>query len=465
LSRRSAFNRWACGLAFLLVLALPDAAVGQGGGILSRATLVSPGALVQGQLSRDTPDTYAFHATAGQRFVLELTGDEILVELRAPNGATKLALPQALRHFAVLPAKTGLHFLRLEWHPWNPGSGQYQFLLREVADPQGETPATAADLALGEDAAAGSDFPDDVDVFRLAAIPGKRLLVSLRDVPAELRITIEVRDGSRLLSRHRTSGGDFSFPVLPETPLFLDLRTPYEPQGRRYRVQVEETGDDHPESPAGAVALEPGGPALASTLGLEDRDVFAIDALAGQLFLIKVNSSPVFPRQSFFADLLGPDGQVIEKQLSSFLVLRAERDGRHFLSIRSRFQQAASLGYDIALSAPIQEDHGDVAALATPVAVDGAGVPGLWEHPDDVDFFSFAAAAGETLEIEAAGSEADSDPLLTLLDATGATLAEDDDSGGPWKARLAFTFPVAGTYFTRVDPSVGSYVLTVRRLP
>lgn len=97
--------------------------------------------------------------------------------------------------------------------------------------------------------------------------------------------------------------------------------------------------------------------------------------------------------------------------------------------------------------------------------MDGPATAGVREHPEDVDVFSFAAAAGETLEIEATGTEADADPLLTVLDGAGTPLAEDDDSAGNRNARLQLTFPTSGTYFARVSPSPGSYLVTVRRLP
>ena len=104
------------------------------------------------------------------------------------------------------------------------------------------------------------------------------------------------------------------------------------------------------------------------------------------------------------------------------------------------------------------DDHGNTAASATAMAVNGssggittASAAGVIERPSDVDFFSFAAGAGSaTITLSPAARSANLDALIKLVDASGAVLASANPTGA-LNASLTFTLPSAGTYYVSVQ--------------
>ncbi|UBV44856.1 S8 family serine peptidase (plasmid) [Deinococcus taeanensis] len=79
----------------------------------------------------------------------------------------------------------------------------------------------------------------------------------------------------------------------------------------------------------------------------------------------------------------------------------------------------------------------------------------IFGSPQDVDYFQFTGAAGDQIKAEmlaAAQLGGKLDAYLTLLDASGKVLAENDDRGTPRidsDAEVTFTLPAAGTYYLR----------------
>lgn len=91
-----------------------------------------------------------------------------------------------------------------------------------------------------------------------------------------------------------------------------------------------------------------------------------------------------------------------------------------------------------------------------------------------LDFFEeqsywFVANAGETIVISmrATNSTQELDPFITLYDAVGFVLANDDDSGGGLNAELVFQLPEAGLYKIGAGSysasSSGAYEIRVAR--
>jgi hypothetical protein len=75
-------------------------------------------------------------------------------------------------------------------------------------------------------------------------------------------------------------------------------------------------------------------------------------------------------------------------------------------------------------------------------------ISGRIDEARDVDLFRFSATKGDklTFRVESRALGFPLDPALRLMDATGKTLAEVDDSGGGRDAELAFTAPADGEY-------------------
>ena len=81
------------------------------------------------------------------------------------------------------------------------------------------------------------------------------------------------------------------------------------------------------------------------------------------------------------------------------------------------------------------------------------------------DIWQFQGTAGQTVTIDVRSDEFDT--YMQLLDAGGAKLGEDDDSGGNLNSRLTFTLPSTGLYQIVVNNAggsrrVGVYTVSIR---
>ena len=107
----------------------------------------------------------------------------------------------------------------------------------------------------------------------------------------------------------------------------------------------------------------------------------------------------------------------------------------------------------------IAGDHGDTPETATLLGY-GSGAPGTLETRDDVDVFRLDLQGRAELLITSHG---DTDARGRLLDAAGAPIAEDDDSGTDLNFLMRETVD-GGVYYVEVSSAfdAGSYVLLAR---
>ncbi|MBN1417598.1 MAG: PPC domain-containing protein [Planctomycetes bacterium] len=92
-------------------------------------------------------------------------------------------------------------------------------------------------------------------------------------------------------------------------------------------------------------------------------------------------------------------------------------------------------------------------------------INGRIDRPGDKDLFAFRARAKERLVIEVFARRLESplDAIITIIDARGRELAENDDTVDPSEslvthhadARLVYTFPAAGEYVARIRDAQG----------
>ena len=102
------------------------------------------------------------------------------------------------------------------------------------------------------------------------------------------------------------------------------------------------------------------------------------------------------------------------------------------------------------------DDHADSIRGATAAAV-GAPVKGILEYAFDTDFFVFDAVEGEAYEIAVAPGTLE-DPTVTLYDADGLWLDDDDDSGGSLAPLLFWSADTSGPIYVEVGGyGAGSY--------
>lgn len=99
----------------------------------------------------------------------------------------------------------------------------------------------------------------------------------------------------------------------------------------------------------------------------------------------------------------------------------------------------------------IESEPNNVREEASAGVVPGA-MNGVIEKPGDEDFFKFTAKRGQQFDVRVYARETLRSPLdavLTIQNANGGNIGENDDSGGP-DSYLRFNCPADGDYFVKV---------------
>jgi hypothetical protein len=117
---------------------------------------------------------------------------------------------------------------------------------------------------------------------------------------------------------------------------------------------------------------------------------------------------------------------------------------------------------------PILDDYGDTAADATLIT---SGAAGSIEEAYDTDWFKLDLTTDKVYTFDLFGSSSNSltDPVLTLYDAAGNTLAHSDNANGGLDSQISdFTPTTNGTFFLEArayNDLTGSYQLDVTEAP
>ena len=110
------------------------------------------------------------------------------------------------------------------------------------------------------------------------------------------------------------------------------------------------------------------------------------------------------------------------------------------------------------------DDHGDSRSSATRVSA-GASENGVIGTASDSDYFSFRASRSLEYTIQTGiRSGSDVDTFITLYDANGSFVDEDDDGGNGFASKIVWTAPSSATYYVKVEglgDSTGGYWLSV----
>lgn len=103
----------------------------------------------------------------------------------------------------------------------------------------------------------------------------------------------------------------------------------------------------------------------------------------------------------------------------------------------------------------IEQEPNDTVAEATKGPAPAA-FNGILQTPKDQDLFGFTATKGQAFEIRVHARELRSelDPVLTIYNSKGGTIAANDDSGGP-DSYLRFSVPADGEYALGVRDHLG----------
>jgi hypothetical protein len=268
--------------------------------------------------------------------------------------------------------------------------------------------------------------------------------------------------------------------VLPSTGDYTLLVTAYS-EGRTGRYTVSLARAAAPPAPGQSARITPG-QRLAGRLEAGDRerreggneDVWEFDGRAGQNVMIELRSGAF----DTYLELTGPDGESIAENddglgegTDSFILAQLPRRGRYVIHVRVYGDRTAEGFYELSLAlAPPAAPPGRVTELRPSETLVGRLERGdsLVGDSTYADIYLFRPARSG--EITVALSSGDFDAFLILQDASGRTLATDDDTGSGTDSELSYRVRAGETYRILAnsygeEPETGVYRITLRIAP
>jgi hypothetical protein len=219
----------------------------------------------------------------------------------------------------------------------------------------------------------------------------------------------------------------------------------------------------HPRPGGGAGgadgAIEPGGSPREGSIGEEgERDRHAFVAQEGQRLAVAVvaaTGSDLDP----YVRIYGPDGELLSEDddggdsLNSLAALVVRRGGRHVAEVAA-FQDRSTGDYAVSVESDEPPRDGEVVLEQAGSLAEGA----------DVARFEFEGGEGDDVLVAVNADGGGFDPVVTLLDPSGAEIGSDDDGGSGRNSLLEATLTRSGTYtleVTEFSHGAGSFQIVV----
>ena len=347
----------------------------------------------------------------------------------------------------------------------SPGTYSISVSIADYADDHGNEIETATVIELGETTRGVINHDQDQDLFKMDLGLGETFEIDF-DSMIKDDIVADVWDvnyrGQEDLNRFPAIGKAVS-----SGPHFIRVKAPGTTGGYAITLRRSDYIDDFPDDTA--TGIDFGVPIEVHKNNLNDYDVFAFSATAGQSFDISVDPGTI---ERYAVRIHDADGNAIINTRSyeetKITTWQAWEDGDYIVDLETR-----SAGtYTIIISqSDYRDDHADDERFATPLTL-GETVHGMigldagsfWSARlrsyrtfGDHDMFSFEAERGKQYSIEV---ELDSliRSEVQLYDADGEFM-DSADTGLTWKSGRS------GKRYVRISGvGVGDYTITVRQI-
>ena len=229
----------------------------------------------------------------------------------------------------------------------------------------------------------------------------------------------------------------------------------------------------------GTLSVTIGGSVTAAIDTLGDHDIITVNLVAGQTYVFGVQGSGAHPLPDAVLTVTNPatGGSLSDddggRRSDSLLTFTALTTAAYRIDVG-----AFENGYTGQYTVDVRQQGADaVPANGTTMASLAAGTPtyGFIETSDDIDVYTFTAAAGGVFEIELAGGAdrmsnpfalppSELDTVLTIYDALGNVVATSDDidiAAGDVGSRASLVATAGATYFVQVETygQIGGYSL------
>ena len=212
-------------------------------------------------------------------------------------------------------------------------------------------------------------------------------------------------------------------------------------------VTVKDLGpDDHADDPTqGTVISADGVPRPLKLDAPADVDAFRFPLAAHRAYRVAVTDADTVMR------LTDPSGTVLTDTDGQSYDLLAQVDGVYTLTVRL----FGSSGWDdtanLVLTDLGPDTHGWSPATATLVPTTGAEVPGAFEAPGDIDWFTFSADAGHILRLVGGDTDVDfvlyaADGVTTIASRTTNTAYVELPTSGTFVLRITQDYSYRAAY-------------------
>ncbi len=306
----------------------------------------------------------------------------------------------------------------------------------DIMDDHGDDTQNATATSVGEATEGVIDYDGDVDYFRFTAESGR-----IYQIDVELG-TLE----DSYLGLLNEDGWEFEYNEASQITWSAQESGDYylRVSGHWWRggtgsytltVSLSDIMDDHGDDSQNATAISVG-EVIEGVIDYEDdSDVFRFTVEAGQIYQIDVELGTL-------EDLRSPK--------ASRITWLAKWSGDYYLRVSPAWDGGTG-------SYTLTVDLGSATAISV-----GEAAEGVLEYEGDSDPYRFQAKAGQLYMLDVTLGTL-SDSSITIYDASGVLLEDNNDYEDSTASRIFWEAPAAGDYYVEVegDWEGGSYTLTV----
>jgi FG-GAP-like repeat/Bacterial pre-peptidase C-terminal domain len=369
------------------------------------------------------------------------------------------------------------------------GSGTYRLSATDLGPFVDDYPAstsTSGVVNVGGSATGDIQFTNDEDWFAVTLTAGQAYRFDLEGSPTgqgtndDPFLVLRDASGEQIQSDDDSGTGfnsQISFVAAVSGTYFLDARSVSGPGTYRLSAALAPPPppDDFPGSTATAGVVNVGGSVAGTVQFAGDHDWFRVTLAAGQEYRFDLEGLPTNngTLDDPFLTVRDAAGKEVASDddsgtgFNARITFVADVSGTYYLDAVG-FSTAGSYTLSVTGLGAAIDDY-----TASPVAPGvlnvGTSATGAIQFTNDQDWFRVALHAGQGYRFDLEGSVTDrgtlDDPLLTLRDAAGHSIASDDDGGFGVNSRLTFVPSANGVYYADAGPFDGTGTYTLSAVP
>jgi hypothetical protein len=327
----------------------------------------------------------------------------------------------------------------------------------------------AAGLALHEIRLSGDEVIDSEDALLkklTTSSLGVGESVSLSNIP--VTIPLSAPSGAQFIALAIDAGGATREPNRTNNQAVMPITV--EGSGMTLTLFSEREPNNQPIL---ATPITPDAIITATLRPARDVDYYSFMATAGQTVTIDINAQSLSPSSpaNTLVTLVNTIGTVFGQNddfagsPDSFLQLVIPQSGQYFIRVQNVPTQQGGPAF-VYQAVVLLRSTGTIAesepnnsfAEANMIAPDVI-ISGVLNPVGDEDFFVVNAGTGQILRVEVAAQmlnpPSPADTLVSVLDASGNVIAENDDFAGSTDSALQVTIPKGGQYIIRIRDIAG----------